>query len=110
MGVRNAVVVAAFALALGLASACSAVSGYRIASPPKPPPLPRVSIASLTAGSESQWINGVVLSAMGDLETWETATGEHPTMVATFGRFGARFPLWAMRRALAQAAVPLLQL
>jgi mannan endo-1,4-beta-mannosidase len=111
-GVRKAAggVVTAVALALGSAPACSAVSDYRIAAPPKPPPLPRLSVATLGAGSASHWINGVALAGMGDLRSWEAATGEHPAVIATFGRFGAPFPLWAMRQALASRAIPLLQL
>ncbi len=110
MGLTRAVRGVVSVVLLALAPACSVVSGYRIAAPPTPPALPRISITSLGAGSASHWINGVALSTMGDLKSWETATGEHPAVVATFGRFGARFPLHAMRQALMARAVPLLQL
>jgi glycosyl hydrolase family 26 len=95
---------------LALMPACSAVSGYRIASPPSQPPLPRVSITSSHGGITSQWINGVALPGMGDLKSWETATGEHPAVVAMFDRFGSPFPMSAIRQTLMAKAVPLLQL
>ncbi len=95
---------------LALVPACSAVSGYRIASPPLHPPLPHVSGTSPRVGIPSGWINGVALSSMGDLQSWETATGEHPAVVALFTQFGAKFPLWATNLALKAHAVPLVQL
>lgn len=110
MGVTRAVRVLMSVVMLTMAPACSAVSGYRIASPPTPPPLPRISITSLGGSTTSQWINGVALPSIGDLESWETATGVHPAVIAMFGRFGAPFPLHAIRQTLMERAVPLLQL
>jgi mannan endo-1,4-beta-mannosidase len=104
--VRSVLPVAVLALVTG----CSAVSGYRIASPPSRPPLPRVSITSPHGGITSQWINGVALPGIGDLKSWETTTGEHPAVVAMFDRFGSPFPTSAIRQALMAKAVPLLQL
>ena len=107
MGVTKAIRSVVAVIVLALVPACSAVSNYRIASPP---PLPHVSITSLRGATASQWINGVALSTMGDLKSWETATGEHPAVIATFARFGARFPVEGIKQALMERAVPLLQL
>jgi hypothetical protein len=95
---------------LALVPACSAVSGYQVASPPPHTPVPRDSVAPPRVGTASPWINGVVLSSMGDLHSWETATGEHPAVIAMFSQFGAPLPLWAIKLALEANAVPLVQL
>jgi mannan endo-1,4-beta-mannosidase len=110
MGITKTVRSVLCVAVLALVPACSAVSGYRIASPPSQPPLPHLSITSPHVSITSQWINGVVLSSVGDLNSWETATGEHPAVIAMFSRFGAPFPLSATRQALMANAVPLLQL
>ncbi len=102
-------VVLAFLL-LALLSACSAVSNYKVASPPSQSAPPRISIASPSGRITARWINGVVLPGMGDLHSWESATGEHPTMIATFARFGAAFPMYAVSKSLSAGAVPLVQL
>ena len=90
-------------IVLALASACSVVTNYQIASSPAPAPVPHISV-------RPQWVNGVALPAMGDLTSWEKATGERPAVVAMFGLFGTPFPVPAIRRALMARAVPLLQL
>jgi mannan endo-1,4-beta-mannosidase len=110
MGVTKVVCCVVSVSMLALITACSVVSDYRIASPPTPPPLPHVSITSLRGSNTSEWMNGVALSSMRELKSWETTTGVHPAIIATFGRFGAPFPLYAMRQALMRRAVPLLQL
>jgi Glycosyl hydrolase family 26 len=91
-------------------TACSAVSNYRFGSQPSQQPLPRISIASPSGRITASWINGVVLPGMGDLESWVSSTGEHPAMIATFARFGAPFPISAVRKTLLADAVPLVQL
>lgn len=97
-------------LVLALLSGCSAVSSYKIGSMPSRQPLPHISIASPGGHITASWINGVVLPGMGDLKSWESATGEHPGMIATFARFGATFPMPAVSQSLAAGAVPLIQL
>jgi mannan endo-1,4-beta-mannosidase len=103
MGITNAARRVGFVIVLVLAPACSVVSNYRIASPPKPAPVPHVRIGP-------QWINGVALPAAGDLRSWEKATGERPAVIAMFAHFGAPFPLAGIKRALKARAVPLVQL
>jgi mannan endo-1,4-beta-mannosidase len=110
MGVTKVVAGVMSVITMALMTACSVVSDYRIASPPTSPPLPHIDIASLLRGGASPWINGVTLSWMGELKSWETATGEHPAVIAIFERFGAEFPVPAIREALMARAVPLLQL
>lgn len=95
---------------LALLTACSAVTGYQIASPPSHSRPPRSSASSPVVGITSRWINGVALTSMDDLQPWETATGEHPAVIAIFTQFGAKFPLWAIKLALKAHAVPLVQL
>jgi mannan endo-1,4-beta-mannosidase len=97
-------------IVLALVPACSGINAYKIASPPSSRPLPRISIASPTGKITAKWINGVVVGGLGDLPSWESATGEHPAVIAMFVRFGAPFPTWAVRQILLAKAVPLLQL
>jgi Glycosyl hydrolase family 26 len=91
-------------------SACSAVDHYQMVSTPSTPPLPHVSITAPSAAVPAGWINGVALSSLNELQSWEIATGEHPAVIAMFGRFGAPLPVSALRRSLMAEAVPLLQL
>jgi mannan endo-1,4-beta-mannosidase len=97
-------------VALALVAACSNVSSYKIASPPSQRALPHVSVISPSVTITAKWINGVVLGGMGELQSWESETGERPAVIAMFVRFGAPFPTWAVREVLMAKAVPLLQL
>jgi len=107
---RNAIGGMLASIILASISACSAVDHYQMAAAPSAPPLPHVSIPSPSVSITSGWINGVALSSLNELQSWETATGEHPAVIGMFGRFAAPFPVSAVRRSLTAKAVPLLQL
>jgi mannan endo-1,4-beta-mannosidase len=109
MGLTKAVRAAMALLALSLVAACSAVSGYRIAAP-HPSASASSHIDFSPATLDSRWLNGVALPSMGDLRSWESKTGEHPSIIAIFAKFGAPLPIAGIRQALAAGALPLVQL